>query len=93
MLTASNAELIASTAAPRPNGADQAHGLRLVGRPSHIRRERPKPSDVPLPTRIAPENDLPWQTLRPLVFAVIACAAAVGAIAYGCSLHRHLFGF
>lgn len=93
MLNAANADLIAATAAPRPNGADQAHGLRLLGRPSHIRRERPKPSDVPLPTRIAPEDDLPWQTLRPLFVAVIACAAAVGFIACRCSLPTSLFGF
>lgn len=36
MLTASNAELIASTAAPRPNGADQAHGMRMLGRRAHL---------------------------------------------------------
>lgn len=93
MLTSTTAQLIAQTAAARPNGADQAHGMRMLGRTLPAKKPKAKPADVPAPTRIDPEDDLPWRSLRPLFIAVIACAAAVGVIACRCSLPTPLFSF
>lgn len=88
MLTASNAELIASTAAPRPNGADQAHGLRMLGRRSHLSVVRASAQPAPKPTGQDQEEDQPWSSLRPLFLCILGLAF----VASGLAARVYLFG-
>ena len=83
MLTASNAELIASTAAPRPNGADQAHGMRMLGRRAHLSVVRASTAAQASPKPTGPECDegLPWSSLRPLFLCILGLAFVVSALA------------
>lgn len=83
MLTASNAELIASTAAPRPNGADQAHGMRMLGRRAHlsvVRTTTAAPA-APKPTGLESDEDLPWSSLRTLFLCILGLAFVAGGLA------------
>lgn len=81
MLTASNAELIASTAAHRPNGADQAHGLRMLGRRAHLSVVRQKAIPAPAPVLDDQDEDRPWSSLRPLFLCILGLASAVSVMA------------
>lgn len=81
MLNASNAELIASTAAPRPNGADQAHGMRMLGRRAHLSVVRAAAPASPMPTGLDQEEDQPWSSLRPLFLCILGLAFVVSALA------------
>ena len=82
MLTASNAELIASTAAPRPNGADQAHGMRMLGRRAHLSVVRAAAAPAsPMPTGLDREEDQPWSSLLPLFLCILGLTFVVSALA------------
>lgn len=81
MLNASNAELIASTAAPRPNGADQAHGMRMLGRRAHLSVVRAAAPATPMPTGLEREEDQPWSSLRPLFLCILGLAFVASALA------------
>lgn len=81
MLNASNAELIASTAAPRPNGADQAHGMRMLGRRAHLSVVRAAAPATHMPTGLDREEDQPWSSLRPLFLCILGLAFVVSALA------------
>ena len=90
MLTASNAELIASTAAPRPNGADQAHGMRMLGRRAHLSvvRATTAAKASPIPTSPECDEDLPWSSLRPLFLCILGLAF----VASGLAARLYFFG-
>lgn len=90
MLTASNAELIASTAAPRPNGADQAHGMRMLGRRAHLSvvRATAAAKAAPQPTSTEGDEDLPWSSLRTLFLCILGLAF----VASGLAARLYFFG-
>lgn len=91
MLNASNAELIAATASPRPNGADQAHGLRMLGRRAHlsvVRAATTAPAS-PMPTGLDREEDQPWSSLRPLFLCILGLAFVAGGLAARVYLFGH----
>lgn len=81
MLNASNAELIASTAAPRPNGADQAHGMRMLGRRAHLSVVRAAAPATHMPTGLDQEEDQPWSSLRPLFLCILGLTFVAGVLA------------
>ena len=81
MLNASNAELIAATASPRPNGADQAHGLRMLGRRAHLSVVRAAAPASPMAPDQDQEEDQPWSSLRPLFLCILGLTFVAGVLA------------
>lgn len=81
MLNTSNAELIAATSAPRPNGADQAHGMRMLGRRAHLSVVRAPAPASPMPTGLEREEEQHWSSLRPLFLCILGLAVVVSALA------------
>ena len=81
MLNTSNAELIASTSAPRPNGADQAHGMRMLGRRAHLSVVRTTAPAAPKPPGLEREEDQPWSSLHPLFLCILGLAVVASALA------------
>ena len=88
MLNASNAELIAATASPRPNGADQVHGMRMLGRRAHLSVVRAAAPASPMAPDQDEEEDQPWSSLRPLFLCILGLAF----VASGLAARVYLFG-
>ena len=85
MLNKSSAEFIAENATPRPNGADQAHGLRMLNRPAAPTRTQIKHADLPAPTRIPDDSDLSLSGMRTIFIVIAITVAVVSLLAWGFS--------